>query len=185
MRSTVRVALVFSLVLLLCPVPPTISATGGTVVLKGTITPPPVDQKITLQVEVFQVRKDEFGAYLPPAWTDRVFASYDPQFKSVPATFELSLEPNREYEFRVDALDAAGNPLKDKTYVFGGPDMQADNAEQRAVVDASNTARLALPLEWTTRKDERSNFLAVVPGASGSTELSLYFAPTIEPREGK
>lgn len=185
MKSTIRVALVIAFALLVSPVSPVLSAPGGKVLLKGSIAPPTVTQKITLQVEVFQVRKDDFGSYLPPAWTDRVFASYDPQFKNVPATFELSLEPEKDYEFRVDVLDDAGNPLKDKTYVFGGPNMQADNAEQRAPVDADNTAKLMLPLEWTTRKDERSNFIAVVAGQSGTTELVLYFAPTIEPMASK
>lgn len=146
----------------------------GPVRVKGELTAPAgIDRPVFVQVTFFVVGRDEYGFFQTPENVDKAYSYFDPA-ASRTLTFEVVLEPNREYEVQVDVLDDAGNPRIDGTYYFRGPAFAQQYGQETAILQGV-TKNLRMSFGWEPRDPERANYVMVVPKGEGRYELIFYF----------
>ena len=141
--------------------------------VRGVLSPPQVGSPINLRIAVYPAELDSFGKYVvPKGGVEKRFVYFDPKSMGRPQDFQVELEMDREYEMRVDVLDANGDPIKDKTYYFA--DITQDIPEGQTSLRNDDVVPVPLAFRVATRLPNRGNFISPGPGKAGGFVLTHY-----------
>ncbi len=155
------------------------TAPNAKVKIRGVIAAPQVTAPVSLEIIVYPADQDNNGNYVTPkAGVQNRFAYYDPKTMGRPQDFEMELELLKEYEIRVELLDANGDPLKDRTYYFA--DMTTESGEKRNPLPLDKPVTVPLSFRWEPRSPNKGNFMMPVPAGSGFV-LTYYINPGTVP----
>ncbi len=147
--------------------------------IRGVISPPQVSAPVNLAITVYPADQDASGNYIAPTrGVQNRTVYFDPKSMGRPQDFELELELLKEYEIRVEMLDANGDPLKDRTYYFA--DVTTEKPEGRTSLRLDMPVSVPLSFRWETRSANKGNFLSPVPAGSGYV-LTHYINPATVP----
>jgi hypothetical protein len=147
--------------------------------IRGVIAPPQVSSPVNLAITVYPAEQDASGNYIAPrGGVQNRTVYYDPKSMGRPQDFELELELLKEYEIRVEMLDANGDPLKDRTYYFA--DVTTEKPEGRASLRLDMPVSVPLSFRWETRSANKGNFIQPIPAGSGFV-LTHYINPATVP----
>jgi hypothetical protein len=147
--------------------------------IRGVLSPPQVTAPVNLSITVYPAEQDTNGNYIAPkGGVQFLTVYYDPKSMARPQDFELVLEILKEYEVRVEMLDANGDPVKDRTYYFA--DLTTDNPEGRTALRLDAPVQVPLSFRWETRAANKGNFLSPVPAGTGYV-LTHYLNPATVP----
>ena len=147
--------------------------------IRGVISPPQVSSPVNLAITVYPAEQDAGGNYIPPTGgVQNRTVYFDPKSMGRPQDFELELELLKEYEIRVEMLDANGDPIKDRTYYFA--DVTMEKPEGRMTLRLDAPVSVPLSFRWEARSPNKGNFISPVPAGSGYV-LTHYINPASVP----